>query len=73
MMTPAELFADGLVATLKLEKGSTYILLFNRQYVERKVVYEAGRYLHQELGITCLILACHGDPLESLVGLEVKP
>lgn len=72
MKTAEELFADGLVASLKMESGKTYILLFNKHFVNSKAVYQAGTYLHERLGINALILACHGDPIESLVGLEIK-
>ena len=71
MKTAEELFADGLITSLKLEQGRTYILVFDRRAISPDHLVNAGKYLYERLGINAILLGVRGDATSAICGVEI--
>ena len=72
MQTADELFAQGLVAALKLEPepGKKYILVFDAASAPQSAIEKVNNFLRNKWGIEILALLVRGKPADAIRGIE---
>ena len=71
-MTVAEMFAEGLVAALKLEPGKRYILVFDALALPVSIASEMTKVLHEVWEVEAMSVRVFGKPADAIRGIEIE-